>query len=311
MDENTAKRKLGFYVSVLVDVDLTQKIPDKIWVEVEGRDIKFWQKVKTEAEKESEHVAEKETDQTQVHDGTEVELNLVAKTSPRNQEQPSERSEDLEVDQSSENLVHEANEPLIEKDAQPITHEELQHEARMGRKQIDPPDCYMSPLKSRVLMEPPDGNLMKSLATDEKLSIEGCTFDKQTTTLAAAMYKDEPESRTNIGNQPGENTLKKELWREFEAASLSSNVLRLDASVFRDTSRKGFLDRLEKVCEDMSSEPEDNIFILLVGRSRASHLRPFSIKQTLIPAIDIQRAATEPPYPDPITTTSYPASSSP
>ncbi|KAF9616024.1 hypothetical protein IFM89_027963 [Coptis chinensis] len=159
-------------------------------------------------------------------------------------------------------------------------------QARMGRKQIDPPDCCMSPLKSCVLMEPPDGNLMKSLADDGKLSIKGCTLDKQTTTLAAAMYKDvrgdqlakqtfvqepgstsiafvdstpiwkEPESRTNIGNQPGENTLKKELWREFEAASSSSNVLRLDASVFRDTTRKGFLDRLEEVCEDMSSEPE-------------------------------------------------------
>ncbi|KAF9608700.1 hypothetical protein IFM89_010832 [Coptis chinensis] len=214
-------------------------------------------------------------------------------------------------------------------------------QGRMGRKQINSPDCCMSPLKSYVLMEPPDENLMKSLATDGKLSIEGCTLDKQTTSLAAAMYKDvrrdqlakqtfvqelgstsiafvdstpiwkEPESRTNIGNQPGENTLKKELWREFEAASLSSNVLRLDASVFRDTSRKGFLDKLEEVCEDMSSEAEDNIFISLVGRSRASYLRPFSIKQTLIPTIDIQQAGTEPPYPDPITTTSYPVASSP
>ncbi|KAF9618666.1 hypothetical protein IFM89_002361 [Coptis chinensis] len=46
-DENTAKRKLGYYASVLVDVDLTQQIPEKIWVEVEGRSIKFWQKVDT------------------------------------------------------------------------------------------------------------------------------------------------------------------------------------------------------------------------------------------------------------------------
>ncbi|KAF9604137.1 hypothetical protein IFM89_002812 [Coptis chinensis] len=146
----------------------------------------------------------------------------------------------------------------------------------MGRKQIDSPYCCMSPLKSYVLMEPPDENLMKSLATDGKLSIEGCTLDKQTTSLAAALYKDvrrdplakqtfvqelgstsisfvdstpiwkEPESRTNIGNQPGENTLKKELWREFEAASLSSNVLRLDALVFETLLERDSLTDLKR-----------------------------------------------------------------
>ncbi|KAF9623162.1 hypothetical protein IFM89_037743 [Coptis chinensis] len=44
-DENTTKRTLGYYASVLMDLDLNEKIPDKIWVEVEGKDIKFWQSV--------------------------------------------------------------------------------------------------------------------------------------------------------------------------------------------------------------------------------------------------------------------------
>ncbi|KAF9620226.1 hypothetical protein IFM89_010961 [Coptis chinensis] len=33
VDETTTKRTLGFYASVRVDVDLSKKIPDKIWVE--------------------------------------------------------------------------------------------------------------------------------------------------------------------------------------------------------------------------------------------------------------------------------------
>ncbi|KAF9616183.1 hypothetical protein IFM89_028959 [Coptis chinensis] len=62
-DENTAKRKLGYYASVLVDVDLTQKIPEKIWVEVSGRDIKILKEdlnKNKEKEKEKEQVGRRE-----------------------------------------------------------------------------------------------------------------------------------------------------------------------------------------------------------------------------------------------------------
>ncbi|KAF9599522.1 hypothetical protein IFM89_038742 [Coptis chinensis] len=38
-----AKQTLGFYVSVRVDVDLSKKIPDKIWVESKKFSVAFWQ----------------------------------------------------------------------------------------------------------------------------------------------------------------------------------------------------------------------------------------------------------------------------
>ncbi|KAH9602308.1 hypothetical protein KSS87_010890, partial [Heliosperma pusillum] len=50
------------------------------------------------------------------------------------------------------------------------------------------------------------------------------------------------ESTVKTGKRPGENTLKKELWTRFEAAS-STNGFDLN---FQVTSPKGFLDRLEE-----------------------------------------------------------------
>ncbi|PON88548.1 hypothetical protein TorRG33x02_156130 [Trema orientale] len=58
----------------------------------------------------------------------------------------------------------------------------------------------------------------------------------------------EPQSTSRRGKLPGENTLKKELWTKFEAAS--TNGLRFNVSVVEETSRKGFLDRLEEVSSD-------------------------------------------------------------
>lgn len=57
------------------------------------------------------------------------------------------------------------------------------------------------------------------------------------------MWK-EPESTICIGNVPGENTLKKELWTKFEAAS--THGLRFDVSVPQNTSQRGFLDLLDE-----------------------------------------------------------------
>lgn len=52
----------------------------------------------------------------------------------------------------------------------------------------------------------------------------------------------------STGKHHGENTLKRELWTKFEAAS--SNELHFDLSIFQETETKGFLDRLEEVsCE--------------------------------------------------------------
>ncbi|KAI3945299.1 hypothetical protein MKX01_035060 [Papaver californicum] len=57
------------------------------------------------------------------------------------------------------------------------------------------------------------------------------------------MWK-EPNSIICTGKRRGENTLKRELWTRFEAAS--SNVLHFDLSDFPETPAKGFLDRLEE-----------------------------------------------------------------
>ncbi|KAF5195064.1 zinc ion binding / nucleic acid binding protein, partial [Thalictrum thalictroides] len=45
VDRNTIERDMGYYASVLVDVDLSEPIPNKILVEVEDRNIEFWQDV--------------------------------------------------------------------------------------------------------------------------------------------------------------------------------------------------------------------------------------------------------------------------
>ncbi|KAF9600727.1 hypothetical protein IFM89_011414 [Coptis chinensis] len=46
VDETTAMRKLGYFASVLVDIDLSKKIPDKIWVESKNYGVAFWQEVR-------------------------------------------------------------------------------------------------------------------------------------------------------------------------------------------------------------------------------------------------------------------------
>ncbi|KAF5183469.1 hypothetical protein FRX31_026944 [Thalictrum thalictroides] len=43
VDENTLERNMGYYASVQVDIDLSKTIPDKILVEVEDKNVEFWQ----------------------------------------------------------------------------------------------------------------------------------------------------------------------------------------------------------------------------------------------------------------------------
>lgn len=64
------------------------------------------------------------------------------------------------------------------------------------------------------------------------------------------MWK-EPESTIHRGKRPGENTLKKELWTRFEAAS--THGLRFNASVPENTASKGFLDLLDEASCDEES----------------------------------------------------------
>ncbi|KAK6914820.1 hypothetical protein RJ641_019937 [Dillenia turbinata] len=58
------------------------------------------------------------------------------------------------------------------------------------------------------------------------------------------MLKDS-QSILRTRKHPGENTLKRELWTKFEAASTYG--LRLKPSILQETTQKGFLDRLEEV----------------------------------------------------------------
>ncbi|KAF9623905.1 hypothetical protein IFM89_006251 [Coptis chinensis] len=46
VDETTAKREMGYYASVYVDLDLSKPVPDKIWVESKKHGVGFWQPVK-------------------------------------------------------------------------------------------------------------------------------------------------------------------------------------------------------------------------------------------------------------------------
>ncbi|KAL5729311.1 hypothetical protein ACHQM5_002283 [Ranunculus cassubicifolius] len=45
VDRNTVKRDNGFYASVLVDMDLSKPSPTRILVEVEDKNIEFWQEI--------------------------------------------------------------------------------------------------------------------------------------------------------------------------------------------------------------------------------------------------------------------------
>ncbi|KAF4399204.1 hypothetical protein G4B88_022287 [Cannabis sativa] len=60
-------------------------------------------------------------------------------------------------------------------------------------------------------------------------------------------WMEPPQSTSKRGKHPGENTLKKELWTKFEAASTSTDKFSLSV---RATSRNGFLDLLEEASFD-------------------------------------------------------------
>lgn len=62
----------------------------------------------------------------------------------------------------------------------------------------------------------------------------------------------EPESAIWMGKRPGENTLKKELWTKFDAAS--TNGLPLSIPISKEMTEKGFLERLDEAwCDEAGS----------------------------------------------------------
>ncbi|KAK6148804.1 hypothetical protein DH2020_016329 [Rehmannia glutinosa] len=111
----------------------------------------------------------------------------------------------------------------------------------------------VSPPKTCVIMEPADEKLLKinsgkrllpkataaCHAKTHQQSIRGTLNLVESTPMMK-----EPVSSFRRGKQPGENTLKKELWTRFEAASTHGPILHDD-----DDTRKGFLDRLDEALE--------------------------------------------------------------
>lgn len=55
-------------------------------------------------------------------------------------------------------------------------------------------------------------------------------------------------SSFRLGKHPGENTLKKELWTRFEAAS-SHGVCFNTSSLLQNSTKKGFLDILDEASD--------------------------------------------------------------
>ncbi|PSR96885.1 UDP-N-acetylglucosamine pyrophosphorylase [Actinidia chinensis var. chinensis] len=144
-----------------------------------------------------------------------------------------------------------------------------------GRKGVETsPDWLMSPPKTCILMEPPDEKSLVNAAsncrlptpcvqnpttdllkgnddrTDHHLARKFCSEEiscSKALIESTPLWK-EPESIFRTGKRPGENTLKKELWTKFEAAS--THEIHFDVSVLQETAQKGFLDRLEEVSCD-------------------------------------------------------------
>ncbi|GFP97781.1 hypothetical protein PHJA_001922200 [Phtheirospermum japonicum] len=140
-------------------------------------------------------------------------------------------------------------------------------EKRMVEEE-DSPDWMVSPPKTCVIMEPADEKLLENVSGNcsapKKAAI--CNQQVEDDRVIAAkthlqnirdtldliestpMIK-EPMSSFQIGKQAGENTLKKELWTKFEAAT--AHVIRFDEPILEDddTTKKGFLDRLDEALD--------------------------------------------------------------
>ncbi|XP_027126367.1 uncharacterized protein [Coffea arabica] len=129
------------------------------------------------------------------------------------------------------------------------------------------PYRMISPPKTCVLMEPPDDKLSLSdeagsvldhganllsvtevdLQGGQSLADETCKqgLYRSFKIVESTPILRGPESSIQIGKHPGENTLKKELWEKFEAASIDG--IDFDVSVVQQSAQKGFLDRLDEV----------------------------------------------------------------
>ncbi|XP_011038576.1 PREDICTED: uncharacterized protein LOC105135412 isoform X1 [Populus euphratica] len=158
------------------------------------------------------------------------------------------------------------------------------YKSRMGIKDLESsPNWSFSPPKTCVVLEPPVEKSLDIHLVDHHLKVHAPVLNQQTNSTlskecnvqgdchqikkpcnggpvcgvskliieSTPLWK-EPESTIRTGKRPGENTLKKELWTKFEAASTYG--LRLNASAFQGTAQKGFLDMLDEAsCDEGKS----------------------------------------------------------
>ncbi|KAK7294261.1 hypothetical protein RJT34_17148 [Clitoria ternatea] len=125
-------------------------------------------------------------------------------------------------------------------------------------------DWFTSPLKTCVLLEPPDEKSLEletnrltetilkeqvSKFKDDHVSEDHNQAKKSCKKESTPMWQ-EPESSFRTGKHAGENTLKKELWTKFEAASTWGCQPKLATAPVQKSTHKGFLDLLEEASCD-------------------------------------------------------------
>ncbi|XP_055962009.1 uncharacterized protein LOC126679736 isoform X3 [Mercurialis annua] len=150
--------------------------------------------------------------------------------------------------------------------------------SKAGKQDLEAsPDWLFSPPKTCILMEPPDGKSLAAAAIDSHFPVRAPDLNQQTNSSSSnednhqggpigarlksventPMWK-EPESIMQTGKRAGENTLKKELWTRFDAAT--SYGARLNVNALQKTARKGFLDMLDEVsCDEEEHCVDDNL----------------------------------------------------
>ncbi|KAI9107876.1 hypothetical protein K1719_021212 [Acacia pycnantha] len=150
----------------------------------------------------------------------------------------------------------------------------IQHISKSGagKKRVEAsPDWFMSPPKTCVLLEPPDEKAFDLEKADKGLQMtDAVIINKETSKLEEDVFEDhnqtkkscnkehlggnlspmwlEPESSFRAGKCPGENTLKKEFWTRFEAASTKG--LPSKTTAVSNSTQKGFMDLLEEASYD-------------------------------------------------------------
>ncbi|KAL5176371.1 hypothetical protein HKD37_08G022334 [Glycine soja] len=144
------------------------------------------------------------------------------------------------------------------------------HKSGIGKKTVEAsPDWFTSPPKTCVLLEPPDEKIDDHLCVqiadsilneqvskfedddvskDHDQAKKSCNQDNFVGNLSHVKSTPMPESSFQTGKCPGENTLKKELWTKFEAASTWGCQPKVPTG--QKSAHKGFLDLLEEASCD-------------------------------------------------------------